>query len=116
MDTILAYISGIDPSVKTLSSSVYIIWWSVLLLVVIVIVPLAIGLLHRTMKASISIRRYLEEMLEAGVNIADNTSSTPALKDTISVGGAMLGTADKLDEHTQTIAEVLSQRAKGGAS
>lgn len=116
MDLIIGYISSIDPSVKTLPSAVYTIWWTVLLLVVIVIVPLAIGLLHRTMKASISIRRYFAEMLEAGVAIADNTSSIPALKDTISVGGNMLGTAEKLDEHTQTIAEVLATRAKGEAS
>ena len=44
MDIIVGYISGIDPSVRTLPGAVYTIWWTVLLLVVIVIVPLAIGL------------------------------------------------------------------------
>jgi hypothetical protein len=114
MDVIIGYISGIDPSVRTLPDAVYTIWWTVLLLVVIVIVPLAIGLLHRTLRASLSIRRYFVEMLTAGVAIAENTSSIPALKDTITVGAGMVETAGKLKKDSGTIAEVLSQRAKGG--
>jgi flagellar biosynthesis component FlhA len=113
MDIIVGYISGIDPSVRTLPDAVYTIWWTVLLLVVIVIVPLVIGLLHRTLRASLSIRRYFVEMLTAGVGIAENTSSIPALKDTITVGAGMVETAGKLKEHSGTIADVFSQRAKG---
>ena len=47
----------------TLPTAVYAIWWIVLLVVVVVIVPLAIALLHRTLRAALSIRRYLGEML-----------------------------------------------------
>jgi len=112
MGVVLDYIANIDPSVRTLPWAVYAIWWTMLGVVVVVIVPLAIGLLHRTLRAALSIRRYLEEMLAAGVGIAENTSSIPALKDTIKVGSAMVETAGRLDEHSGTIAQVLAARAK----
>ena len=95
----------------TLPTPVYAIWWAVLLIVIFVIVPLAIALLHRTLRAALSIRRYLREMLEAGVGIAGNTNSIVALKDTLRVAGAMVASAGSIKEHTGTIATVLSQRA-----
>lgn len=98
----------------SLPAAVYTIWWTVLVLVVLVIVPLAVVLLHRTLEAALSIRRYLREMLEAGVGIAGNTSSIGALKDTIGVAGAMVATAASMKQHTGTIASVLSQRAARG--
>ena len=97
----------------TLPSSVYVIWGTVLGIVVIVIVPLAIGLLQRTLSAALSIRRYMAEMLAAGVGIAENTASVSALNDTIAVAGGMVETAGQLKEHSGTIAQVLSQRAAG---
>lgn len=87
------------------------IWWTVLIVVVVVIVPLAVLLLHRTLEAALSIRRYLREMLEAGVGIAGNTSSIGALEDTMVVAVAMVDRAGSLKQHTGTIATVLSQRA-----
>ena len=99
----------------TLPSSVYVIWGTVLGVVVIVIVPLAIGLLQRTLNAALSIRRYMAEMLAAGVGIAENTASVSALNDTIAVAGGMVETAGQLKEHSGTIAKVLSQRAAEGA-
>lgn len=98
----------------TLPSIVYAVWWTVLLVVLIVIVPLAISLLHRTLRAALSIRRYLAEMLTAGVGIAGNTASIAALNDTIGVAGGMLKTAGNLKQHSGTIATVLSQRAAAG--
>lgn len=100
----------------TLPTAVYAIWWTVLLIVVVVIVPLAVILLHRTLLAALSIRRYLAEMLQAGVGIAQNTGSIPALNDTIAVAGGMVKTAGCLKQHSATIAEVLSQRAAKGTS
>ena len=116
MEVISSYISSIDPSVRTLPETVYSIWWTVLVVVFVVIVPLAVGLLHRTLRAAIDIRRYLAEMLAASVGIAENTSSIPALKDTIAVGSGMVETAGNLKEHSGTIAEVLAQRAQGVSS
>ena len=100
----------------TLPTAVYAIWWIVLLVVVIVIVPLAIALLHRTLAAALSIRRYLDEMLAAGVGIAGNTSSIGALKDTIVVATSMVTVAGSIKQHTGTIATVLSERAMRGRS
>ena len=114
MGFLFDYISGIDPSVSTLPTLVYVIWWVTLLIVIIIIVPLAIGLLHRTMRAAQSIKRYFAEMLTAGVGIAENTSSVPELQNTIAVGVAMVETAGRLDEHSATIANLLAERAKLG--
>ena len=101
----------------TLPNVVYAIWWTVLLVVIVVIVPLAIILLHRTLRAALSIRRYLAEMLQAGVGIAGNTSSISALTDTIGVAKSMVGVAGSIKQHTGTIATVLSERAaRRGAS
>ena len=106
-----------DLSMSTsLPGAVYAIWGVVLLVVIVVIVPLAIALLHRTLRAALSIRRYLREMLEAGVGIAGNTGSISALNDTIGVAGAMVTTADSIKQHTGTIATVLSERAAKGRS
>lgn len=97
--------------------AVQIIWLATLLVVVVVIVPLAIVLLHRTLRAAISIRRYLDEMLAAGVGIAGHTASIAALDETIQVAGAMVGVAGGIKSHSGTIATVLAARAAGeGAS
>ena len=98
----------------TLPTPVYVIWWTVLLVILVVIVPLAVALLHRTLRAALQIRRYLAEMLDAGVGIAKNTSSVPALKETLSVAGSMVQVAENLQPHSGTIAQVLAQRAAGG--
>ena len=98
----------------TLPAAVYTVWSITLLVVVLVIVPLAIVLLHRTLRAALSIHRYLREMLQAGVGIAENTSSINALNDTIGVAGSMVNTAGSIKQHTGTIATVLSERATRG--
>ncbi|MBA3562559.1 MAG: hypothetical protein H0W33_00825 [Gammaproteobacteria bacterium] len=103
-----------DPGAP-LPTSVYVIWWLALGVVVIFIVPLAIMLLHRTLRAALSIRRYLREMLEAGAGIAGNTASIAALNDTLAVAGNMVETSDMLAVHSGTIAEALAQRAAEGS-
>ena len=95
----------------TLPTAVYAVWLIALLVVVVLVVPLAIALLHRTLRAALSIDRYLREMLQAGVGIAENTSSINALNDTIGVAGSMVSTAVSIKQHTGTIATVLSERA-----
>ena len=95
---------------------IQIIWAVTLGLVVVVIVPLAVLLLHRTLRAAISIRRYLDEMLVAGVGIAGNTASIKALDDTIGVAGSMVKVAGDIKSHSGTIASVLAARAAQGAA
>jgi hypothetical protein len=98
----------------TLPTAIYAIWWATLAVVVLVIVPLAVILLHRTLRAALAIRRYLAEMLEAGVGIANNTSSISALNDTIKVAGGLVATATSIKAHSGTIVQVLGQRAAAG--
>ena len=92
-------------------STVELIWACTLLVVIVVIVPLAIVLLHRTFSAAWSIRRYLREMLQAGVGIAGNTASITALNDTIRVAGSLVATADSIKQHSGAIVTVLAGRA-----
>ena len=95
--------------------AVHVIWAATLLTVVVAIVPLAIVLLHRTLRAAISIRRYLDEMLAAGVGIAGHTASIAALDETIGVATKMVKVAGDIKSHSGTIASVLAARATRGS-
>ena len=95
--------------------AVQIIWLATLLVVVVLIVPLAVVLLHRTLRAALSIRRYLDEMLVAGGGIAGNTASIKALDDTIGVAGSLVKVAGDIKAHSGTIASVLAARAQRGS-
>ncbi len=55
-------------------NAVYWIWGTTLAIITFVVVPLALHLLHRTLKAAMSIERYARESLTAGVGIANNTA------------------------------------------
>jgi len=91
-------------------NAVFIIW-IILLVVTVLILPYLIYLLHKTWKAARSIEIYFNEMLKAGVGIANNTGHIKALDDTITVAGDMLNTAGKINEHTETIEKTFHQRA-----
>ena len=97
----------------TLPHQVYAVWTATII-VVVILVPLAVGLLHRTLRAAWSIRRYLAEMEIAGVGIAGNTASITALNDTRAVAQDTLQSASELHQHSAAIAQVLSQRARSG--
>ena len=56
------------------------IWAITLAVVTVVIVPLAVYLLHRTLRAARSIERYTRESLAAGVGIATNTAAIAVLE------------------------------------
>lgn len=93
-------------------AAVYTIWWIVLAVAVLVILPLTVYLLQRTLDAARNIERYLGEMRDAGVGIADNTQHISALDDTIGVATQILQTAGTISEHTATIEETLAGRAQ----
>lgn len=99
---------------SSLPDGVQAIWLTVLVIVSFVIVPLALILLQRTLRAALSIRRYMAEMLHAGAGIAGNTAAIAALNDTRSVAAGMVETAGQLEEHSGTIATVLADRARRG--
>ena len=66
------------------------IWGITLAIVSVVIVPVAILLLHRTLRAASAIERYTRDALEAGVGIAKNTEAVTALDETIAAAGSLL--------------------------
>ncbi len=92
-------------------TAVYVIWWATLIVAVVVILPLAVYLLHRTLRAARQIERYAAIALQAGVGVAGNTANIAALEQTISVASDALGTAQAIEQHTGTIEEVLASRA-----
>ncbi|MBT3906965.1 MAG: hypothetical protein HOB79_01280 [Rhodospirillaceae bacterium] len=97
--------------VTALPVMVQVIWAVTLGLVVIVIVPLAIYLLRRLLRAARDIEGYTAAMLTAGVGIMNNTAPITALNDTIAVATNMVETAGNINDHSATIAQVLAERA-----
>lgn len=91
-------------------SAVFTIWWIGLIVTLVVFVPLSVNLLHRTLIASRSIRRYADEALAAAAGIAGNTQHIPALDSTIAVGVAMVGVAGEISKKLDTAATVLTSR------
>lgn len=86
------------------------IWGITLAVVTIVIVPVAIMLLNRTLRAASAIERYTRESLEAGVGIAKNTEAVQALEETIAAASSLLEASQKLGERTDAIAKAVSSK------
>ena len=84
------------------------IWAITLAVVTVVIVPLAIYLLHRTLRAAQSIERYTRESLAAGVGIASNTGAIAALDDTIRAAAALLEAAEALKRRTAEVSDAVA--------
>lgn len=97
-------------SETTIPEVVYTIWWAGLLLTLVVFVPLAVMLLHRTWRASNSIRHYAADGLAAAAGIAGNTQHITALDATIGVASDILTTAGGVAGKLETIADVLAER------
>ncbi|MBA2712145.1 MAG: hypothetical protein H0U55_01130 [Rubrobacteraceae bacterium] len=92
---------------------VYVIWWATLIVAVVVVLPLAVYLLHRTLRAARQIERYAARALQAGVGIAGNTENIAALEGTISTATGILETARSIEERTGAIEEVFETRTGG---
>jgi hypothetical protein len=99
-----------------LPTAVLIIWWAALIVTVVAVIPLAIMLLHRTLKAAMQIERYAARSLEAGVEIAKHTAAARDLEKTLAAAPSILGPAQNIERHTAEIASILQQRAAGGPS
>lgn len=87
------------------------ILWMILLIVAVVLLPFIIRLLHKTLTAARSIERYLKEMKEAGLGIADNTEHIKVLNSTIDVAVDILGSAGEINKNAETIKVTLAERA-----
>ena len=86
----------------------YWIWGITLGLITFVIVPLALYLLHRALRAARSIERYTREALEAGAGIAANTAAIAALEETIATAASLLEAAELLKRRTAEIADAVA--------
>ena len=95
----------------TLTSAGLAIWIVLLVVIAAIIVPLAVGLLRRALKAARNIETYLADMLTAGAGVAGNTASVPALDETIKWALAMKPVAEGIEAKTGAVAELLSKRA-----
>ena len=96
-----------------MNRSIAVIWWGMLIATVAAVVPVAVTLLSRALKAAQNIERYTEEALAGGVQIAGNTANVAALKETISVAPGLLAAASSLEQHTATIASALAPDRPG---
>ena len=84
----------------TLTSAGFAIWIVLLVVIAAAIVPLAVGLLRRALKAARNIETYLADMLTAGVGVAGNTAAVPALDQTIEWALAMKPVAEGIETKT----------------
>jgi hypothetical protein len=91
-----------------ISEAVFWIWGITLGLITFVIVPLALYLLHRTLRAARSIERYTREALDAGAGIAANTAAVAALEETITAAKSLLEAAELLKRRTAEIADAVA--------
>ena len=86
-----------------LSETDYLIWAVTLGIVLVVIVPLAWTLLNKTLTYTKSINRYSSEMLESGINIANNTESINSMDSTLKSAGNIVEQTQSLKKITKTL-------------
>jgi hypothetical protein len=84
----------------------YWIWGTTLAVITFVVVPLALHLLHKTLKAAMSIERYARESLTAGVGIANNTAAIPALEATLATAGSLIEATKLLKDRADDIGSI----------
>lgn len=93
-----------DPTVLAL-------WWIALVLTAVAIVPAALYLLQRTLRAAASIRRFTEEALAAGAGIAENTEKAAALEETVAAAGPIAEKIGQLRALAAELERTLKERA-----
>jgi hypothetical protein len=84
------------------------IWAITLAVVTVVIVPLAVHLLQRTLRAARAIERYTRESLAAGTGIASNTAAVAALDETIRAASSLLEAAEALNRRTAEVSDAVA--------
>lgn len=84
-------------------NAAYWIWGTTLAIITFLVVPLALHLLHKTLKAAMSVERYARESLTAGVGIANNTAAIPALEQTLATAGSLIAATKLLQARADDI-------------
>ncbi len=90
------------------------IWSGMLIATVVGVVPIVVSLLRRALAAARNIERYTDEILTAGVGIAQNTASVAALKDTLAAAPLLLEGAGSIERHASTVVAALGSADSGG--
>ncbi len=98
----------------TLTATGLVLWILLLAVIVVVIVPLAVSLLTRALRAARSIEAYLADMLKAGLGVAGNTAAIPALDATIAAAVAMKPVAQGIETKTGAVADFMAAGAQTG--
>jgi hypothetical protein len=88
--------------------AVFWLWGITLGIITFVIVPVALYLLQRALRAARFIERYTREALEAGTGIAANTAAIAALDETIAAAKSLLEAAELLKQRTADIADAVA--------
>jgi len=89
---------------------VYTLWWILLVVAVVVVLPVTVYLLHRLLRAALSIDRYTAEALAAGLGIARHTTAVSALDRTVTVGSELGAVAGSIRRHSAAIEKTLADR------
>lgn len=97
-----------------MTTTAMVIWAATLAIIALVVVPLALVLLRRALRASRAIEAYLADMLVAGQGIARNTASVAALDDTLATARAMVPAATAIADAVAATARAVG--AGKGAS
>ena len=84
--------------------------WSIMLIATAVgVVPIVVNLLRRALAAARNIERYTDEILTAGVGIANNTASVAALKDTLAAAPLLIEGAGSIERHASAVVAALGR-------
>lgn len=96
-----------DPAVLAL-------WWIAVALTALVIVPAAVYLLHRVLRAARMIERYTAETLAAGAGIAKHAEAIPALEGVVAAAGPIVERSRSLATAAGRLESLLAGGAAGG--
>lgn len=89
------------------------LWWVAVGLTALVIVPVALHLLHKTLRKARSIRRLTADALTAAEGILGNVQSVSALEDTVRAATPLVPAGERLEEKATRLADVLATRSGG---
>ena len=90
------------------------IWLFTLLGTIFAVLPNLVSWLIRALAAARHIEQYTEEILAAGMGIADNTSNVTALKETLAVAPQLVSGAESLESHVAALEAALTPGSERG--
>jgi hypothetical protein len=99
---------------ENVPGTVIVIWWIALILAALVVLPLAVHLLHRTLKAAMQIEHYLARAREATEGIARNTAEASQLNTTLEVAPQLLESSASIEHGSGELLRTLASRLERG--